>query len=63
MSRLPLCSPAELAAEIADTERTIDRAILAVPVSPDAAARRLERLAGLYAWREHLQEQLAEVQS
>lgn len=60
MSRLPLCTPEELREELTDITRDLERAEFATPVSPEAKARRLERVACLRGWRDDLTAQLAE---
>lgn len=60
--RLPLLDEAELQAELADTQRCLDRALFAVPVSADAEVRKRERVAGLRGWRDDLEAQLKEMQ-
>ncbi len=54
---LPLCSLTEIREEISDTDRALDRLLLARSVSPAAEARRLEGVQGRRAYLARLREQ------
>lgn len=55
---LPLCTPGELAEELADIDRDLEQLAGARPVSADAAERAGERRATLGSWRDRVAEQL-----
>lgn len=61
--RLPVCTPDELRDELAAVERDLDRALLAVPVSVEAAVCQFWRIVDLRRWRTDLRLQLAETPS
>ncbi len=54
---LPLCNLAEIREEIADTDRALDRLLLARSVSPAAEVRRFEGVQGRRAYLARLREQ------
>lgn len=56
---LPLCTPDELAEELADVDHDLERLADARSVSPDSAERGEERRETLLHWRGRLLEQLA----
>ncbi len=54
---LPVCNLAELREEIADTDRALDRLLLARSVSSDAEVRRWESVQGRREYLARLREQ------
>lgn len=60
---LPLCTPQELAEELADIDHDLERLADVRPVALDAEERAREREASLRSWRDRLLAQLvADVQ-